>query len=306
MRLQSKKNNELLKQHIPTFCGIELTHTCQFECTFCVSKSSPFGYMPYDDFVEYVDLLIANGITTIDLTPADKGDVYVVPEFWKYIQYLENHPKINNYFFHFSMGPKKDLIDTIDKVLKVVNNSTKALMLFSCYWTDGTYETFHRITRCDEAHFEYHKKNVYYIFKNVKADRMIFINRILKEVPIKGNKLLRLCKIKNIKMIREDDDTVLHWVKDDSRTNKLCDQYLCGPILKLNGDIAICNFAEGYNTPFTHISDLKERNTFNDLLTNKWLDNKTCKTCLINRSHKEQTYEAFAKNYEKVCFKNGF
>lgn len=301
MELNTKAATEKLNKFKPYVAGLELLNSCLFNCNFCINNSKTKDILPLDEFKKRVQTLIHNGIRVIDITPTYKGDVFLISNISDYIQYLEDTPEIESYFFYFSMVPTKKVFNIIDNILNIINDSTKATLLFSCYWTDNKYETFEKITHTSKKHFEIHKINTMYLFKKINADRIIFVNRLQRDVT-ERNPLLMICKARGIEMIREDDDVPLH-ITDDHKG--LCDQYLNCTFVTIDGNLHFCNFGYKSETIIGNIDDYTNRTDFIQQMTsNKHLNNNMCNKCEFYNPLKDQSWDGFINNYSYLGYEN--
>jgi len=259
---------------------MELIYSCEFDCFFCEKPNleKPI-ILELDKFKKYLDKLIINGITTIDLTPT-KGDILNIPNLVEYLKILENSD-INNYYFYTSIATnrKLSLDNEYDKeLINFINTSKKIYIYYSCY-LDNDFQTFYKIVRKDKSVYDLNILNSKFLLKNINKNKITFIDRVNKypfRLLIKNNHLARLAHIKQIPIICEDDD--LKQNRDNFlRHTAFCEQFLCCSTLKINGDLVYCNYGKSYyDGVVEHISTF----TNNNLLTKELINNDLCKNCL--------------------------
>jgi len=221
--------------------GIELINQCKFNCYFCNPDKKIFSneILSLEEFKKRVDFLIKQGFTHFDLTPTIKGDIFLIKNIDKYFEYLENKEEVKHYFAYFSLVNNEIITDRIKRVCDILNKSKKGKLLYSCYWSDGKFETFSRITRVkNKNHFNIHKKNTFFFLKNIRKN-FVFVDRVGKI----SNIFLQILKSKNIKVIYEDNDIQ----RENINYNEICTQLFNCTLIKINGDITLCHFGEAYD-----------------------------------------------------------
>lgn len=80
--------------------NIEVTSICNLKCRFCAyqKKSSTKVTMNNEFFIDCIDQALAMGFRRFSLTPTT-GDVFMDPNFFDKLAYLENHPEVESYSF---------------------------------------------------------------------------------------------------------------------------------------------------------------------------------------------------------------
>ncbi len=134
---------------------IETSGICNLACRFCAypKKESAKVVMPMEMFQNIVNQAVDVGFSHISLTPLT-GEVFMDKGFLDKTQYLDNHPKIVEYYFSTNFViPSKQQLEALFKLNKL------GIMHVSLYGHDE--ESFCALT-------QHSKKQYYRLVRNIK------------------------------------------------------------------------------------------------------------------------------------------
>ena len=138
--------------------NIQITTKCSLKCNFCarswvsekeLKSIEKLPVMDTEFFKKVVDECIKAGKTIFGLTPR-MGDLFTDPDIISKLNYLENHPDVEYYFF------ATNLINVNEEILKKLLSYKKLYLEISLYGYDN--ESFYETT--GKRLFHKFKKNL--------------------------------------------------------------------------------------------------------------------------------------------------
>ena len=124
IRLEIGVNRALGRQFIErdrSMFHIETSSACNLKCKFCAytKKSTPTVSMEYDPFVHTVLQALELGYRRFELTPCT-GDVFMDRTLMRKLQFLEQHPLVENYEVFTNLTiPKPETVERLADLRKL-------------------------------------------------------------------------------------------------------------------------------------------------------------------------------------------
>jgi MoaA/NifB/PqqE/SkfB family radical SAM enzyme len=262
----------------PPIAVISLTDICLLNCSFCNNskKYSKNNIMELEKFKIIIEKFIEQGIFSFEITPT-VGDSIIIENLYEYFDFLENHPKVEKYFWFTSLVSKKQL--SKEKFEKIFNNRTKFYTVVSVYSLIST--NFFKKTNSTLKKFNIFKSNLDLLLKHVNTtvivrDRTDF--SILESICFK--KIVNECKNSNIIFGTNAVDIDRNIIPISERKN-ICCNFMINFGCFMNGDISMCMYADFYKKNIIgniFTDDLKE------ILDNyyyKNINSELCKNCYL-------------------------
>lgn len=135
-----RKENYILDPYNSKYINIVITDKCNLKCIGCRGsidnvEQYELPTMSLEEFKSNIDKCVEAGVNYVDLTPI-MGEVLLVKDIYKYIDYLEENSSIKGY-----------LITTNGTVNKIPTNSKKLNLSISLYGSSNS--TFKAFTQKD-------------------------------------------------------------------------------------------------------------------------------------------------------------
>lgn len=277
-----RKENYTLDPYNSKYINIIITDKCNLECWGCRGsipevEKYELPTMSYEDFINTVDRCVDAGICYIDLTPV-MGEVLLVKNIHKYLEYLENHNNIKGY-----------LITTNGTINKVPTNYKKINLSISLYGSSNS--TFKSFTQ--KNLFEKYKETFKSIIELKTPVEITLRNEDLHDIDKEFKSLLyKVLTKKNIAIhdgrVNDNRGGIVKTNQDTVLRTGICPCGVgSGGAIRSDGKYYYCGFND-FNKK-TLIGDLKNNNLTNlrsgDLWSNivkSHLDSNyvdICKTC---------------------------
>ena len=259
--------------YIPNTFTIELINICKLNCEFChrLKINDPkMKVLPFESFKIIIDKCTEFGIYSFELTPP-KGEPLLVPNLHLYMDYLENHPKVKNYFFFTGLISKTYNEEELELIFR---NRKKFYAVISVYSLNE--RDFH--LRTNSKHFKLFFKNFKYLLKN-NFENLSIRNRTKSNID---NALFTSYYKKydnndnRIKFERLSIDTT-----QESKSDKVCSNLFINNGCYINGDITHCIYGDTFcKNIIGNIFNDNLKEVFKDFEQNI-KDNKICNNCIV-------------------------
>jgi len=257
----------------PQIVVITLTDNCALTCSFCNNNKKFKNVMPFESFKMIIEKFISEGIYSFELTPT-VGDSITISNLYQYFDYLEQHPKVNTYFWFTSLVSSHKLSD--EEIDRLFLNRKKFYTVVSIYSLH--YNNYKVRTQSSKATFNIFDHNLTKLLElNLPKDQLILRNRS------EGN---RLDEILFVNKMKEYPEPLWETCSKDSLNyngsrEQLCCNFYINFGCFLNGDITTCAYADFRKEAIIG-------NVFNFSLKeilynyyNKHRDADICKNCML-------------------------
>jgi len=255
-------------------------HTCQLNCKNCFKheiSDSLYNYTDLETFKHYIDKVVELGYTGVDITPL-YGDPALIPNTYKKMEYLENHPNI----LEFTTATNLLGYNNIIKLLKF----KKLILTVSVYGYDK--DSYKQRTGLDN--WDIFK--TYLIMLNSIIDincKIVLQNRLL----FNHDKFLTGINTK----FQVDNEQLVDYNYTNTNTIKkhgVCEKLFKDRILTANGDLYCCcwcTLKEEFKCGTIDNPNYENLNTIiKDQILGKY--NDVCKCCTdFKKVHKQDVYE---------------
>ncbi len=163
--------------------NIETAGVCNLSCRFCAYSQKKMAkvVMPMGMFQDVVNQVVDLGFSHISLTPLT-GEVFMDKNFMEKMQYLDNHPKIVEYYFSTNFViPSKPQLEELVKLrkLKIVHVSLYGHDEKSfCDLTQHSGKQYHRLVSNLKFFSElYHKKSMFKLIMSWRTTPSFSVNQ---------------------------------------------------------------------------------------------------------------------------------
>ncbi len=145
---------------------IETSSICNLSCKFCAysKKLSPKVVMEYERFSDYINQAVDLGYDKFGLTPIT-GEIFMDKGVFEKFEFLENHPKVNEYSFFSNII----LLDD-SKIAELFNLKKLRILSVSLYGHDKN--SFIAITQKNEEAYNRLISNLLNIEKNINKSQL--------------------------------------------------------------------------------------------------------------------------------------